>query len=39
MPKHTYVISWLVGNSGEMVIYAILLVFSSHSHKKEWYEC
>ena len=25
MPKYTYVISWLAGNSGEMVIYAFLL--------------
>ena len=24
MPKHTNVISWLVGNNGEMVIYAFL---------------
>ena len=39
MPNHTDVISWLVGNNGEMVIYAFLLGFSSHYHKKEWYEC
>ena len=39
MPKYTYVISWLAGNSGKMVIYAFLLGFSSNSSKKEWYEC
>ena len=39
MPKHIDVISWLAGNSGEMVIYAFLLEFSNPSHKKEWYEC
>ena len=39
MPKHTDVISWLVGNSGEMIIYAFLLKFSSHFHEKKWYEC
>ena len=39
MSKHTDLISWLVGNSGEMVIYTFLLGFSSPSHKKEWYEC
>ena len=39
MPKHTDVISWLAGNSGEMVIYAFLLGFSSLSRQKEWYEC
>ena len=38
MPKHTGVILWLAGNSGEMVIYAFLLEFSSHSRQKEWYE-
>ena len=38
-PKHTDVISWLAGNSGEMVIYAFLLGFSSPSSQKEWYEC
>ena len=31
MPKHTDVILWLVGNSGEMIIYAFLLEFSSPS--------
>ena len=39
MPKHTNIISWLAGNSGEMVIYPFLLGFSSHSRQKEWYEC
>ena len=39
MSKHTDLISWLVGNSGEMVIYTFLLGFSSPSYKKEWYEC
>ena len=39
MPKHTNVILWLAGNSGEMIIYAFLLGFSSHSCQKEWYEC
>ena len=34
MPKHTNVISWLAGNSGEMVIYAFLLGFFSRSIKK-----
>ena len=34
MPKHTDVISWLVGNSGEMVIYAFLLGFSKLPVKK-----
>ena len=34
MPKHTNVISWLTGNSGEMVIYAFLLGFSSLPIKK-----
>ena len=38
MSKYTDVISWLAGNSGEMVIYAFLLGFFSHSHQKEWYE-
>ena len=38
MLKHTNVISWLAGNDGEMIIYAFLLEFSSHSSKKEWYE-
>ena len=38
MPKHTDVISWLEGNSGEMVIYAFLLEFFSPSRQKEWYE-
>ena len=27
MPKYTDVISWLAGNSGEMIIYAFLLGF------------
>ena len=31
--------SWLAGDSGEMVIYAFRLGFSSPSHQKEWYEC
>ena len=39
MPKHTDAISWLAGNSGEMVIYAFLLGFSSPPHQKEWHEC
>ena len=39
MSRHTNVISWLVGNSDEMVIYAFLLGFSSSSRQKEWYEC
>ena len=39
MPKHTDVISWMVGNSGEMVIYAFLLGIFSSSRQKEWYEC
>ena len=34
MPKHTCVISWLMSNSGKMVIYAFLLGFSSHSRQK-----
>ena len=38
MPKHTDVISWLASNSDEMVIYAILLEFFSHSRQKEWYK-
>ena len=29
----------IVGFSGEMVIYAFLLGFSSPSRQKEWYEC
>ena len=33
MPKHTYVILWLVGNSGETVINAFLLGFFSPSHQ------
>ena len=37
--KHTGVILWLAGNSGEMVIYAFLLGFFSYFHKKKWYEC
>ena len=39
MPKHTDVILWLVGNSGEMIIYAFFLEFSSPSRQKERYEC
>ena len=39
MPKYIDVISWLVDNSGEIVIYAFLLGFSSPSGKKKWYEC
>ena len=39
MSKHTDVISWLVGNSDEMVFYAFLLGFSSPTRQKEWYEC
>ena len=39
MPKHTGVILWLVGNNGEMIIYAFLLGFFSPSRQKEWYEC
>ena len=39
MLKHTDVITWLAGNSGEMIIYAFLLGFSSLSRQKEWYEC
>ena len=39
MPKHTGVILWLADNSGEMVIYAFLLGFSSPPRQKEWYEC
>ena len=39
MPKHKNVISWLAGNSGEMVIFAFLLAFSSPPRQKEWYEC
>ena len=39
MLKHTGVILWLVGNNGEMVIYAFLLGFSSPSRQKELYEC
>ena len=31
--------SWLAGNSGEMVIYAFFLGFSSPSRQKEWYKC
>ena len=34
MPKHTDVISWLASNSGEVVIYAFLLGFSSPSRQK-----
>ena len=37
--KHTGVILWLAGNSGEMIIYAFLLGFFSHSRQKEWYKC
>ena len=39
MSKHTDVISCLAGNSGEMVIYAFLLGFSSPFRQKKWYEC
>ena len=39
MPKHTNVISWLAGNSSEMIIYAFVSGFSSPSRKKEWYDC
>ena len=39
MPKYTNVISWLVGNCGEMIIYAFLLGFSNPSRQKEWYKC
>ena len=39
MPNNTGVISWLAANSGEMVIYAFLLGFSSPFRQKEWYEC
>ena len=39
MPEQTDVIPWLAGNSGEMVIYAFLLGFSSLTCQKEWYEC
>ena len=39
MSKHIGVISWLAGNSGEMVIYAFLIGFSSPSYQKEWYTC
>ena len=39
MSKHTDVILWLVGNNGEMVIYAFLLGFSSPSRQKEWNKC
>ena len=35
MPKHANVISWLAGNSGEMVIYVFLLGFSSPSRQKD----
>ena len=37
--KHMNVISWLAGNSGEMIIYVFLLEFSSPSRQNEWYEC
>ena len=30
--------SWLANNNGEMIIYAFLLIFSSSSRQKEWYE-
>ena len=36
MPKHTDVISWLVGNNSKMVTYAFLLGFSRPSRQKEW---
>ena len=39
MLKHINVISWLAGNSGEMIIYTFLLEFSTPSHQKEWYKC
>ena len=39
IPEHIDVISWLAGNSGEIVIYAFLLRFSIPSCQKEWYEC
>ena len=39
MSKYKNVILQLVGNSGEMAIYAFLLGFSSHCRQKEWYEC
>jgi len=39
MPKHANVILWLASNSGEMVIDAFLLGFSSPPRQKEWYEC
>ena len=39
MLNHTNVISWLAGNSGEMIIYAFLLEFSSPSRQKKLYEC
>ena len=35
MPEYTNVISWLAGNSGEMVIYAFLLRFFSPTRQKE----
>ena len=38
MSKHTDVMSWLEGNSGEMIIYAVLLGFSSLPYQKKWYE-
>ena len=39
MLRYTDVISWLAGNSGEMIIYAFLLEFSRSFRQKEWYEC
>ena len=40
MPKHTYVILWLAGNNGEIVIYVFLLAGNNaFPIKKEWYEC
>ena len=36
--RSTQCYTWLVGFSGEMVIYAFLLGFSSPSYQKEWYE-
>ena len=39
MPKHTGDILWLAGNSGEMVINAILLGFFNPFRQKKWYEC
>ena len=35
MPKQTKIISWLVGNIGEMVIYAFFFIFQFFLYQKQ----